>query len=87
MIAGCASQQFNQSPKHLAIEQAFFKCDKCHSLEGGIYGKGPLKKLHSDRSDSCIHDWQRIRKAEFRQYGKDWNGIVWLEEIPFWSND
>lgn len=66
------------------IEQAYFKCEKCRSIEGGIYGKGPLIELHSDDARSCVHGWRRIPKSEFRQPGEQWHQADWSDAIDFW---
>lgn len=74
-------------PEHKIIEMAFFKCEKCRSLEGGIYGKGPFKSLRSPDAKACVHDWQPIDMAEFKQLGTEWRGVDWAREIPFWSEN
>lgn len=67
------------------IEMAFFKCEKCRSLEGGIYGKGPFKSLRSPDAKACVHDWQPIDMVEFKKLGTEWRGVDWTKEIPFWN--
>jgi hypothetical protein len=69
------------------IEMAFFKCEKCKSLEGGIYGKGPFQSLHTPTAKTCVHDWRSIDRAEFKFLGTEWQGIDWTKEIPFWSSE
>jgi len=85
LVAGCSGSISNRPPQHLMIECAYFKCEKCKSLEGGIYGKGPFKSLHSSGAVKCWHDWQRIDRKEFKILGTAWCGIDWCKEIPFWS--
>ena len=54
---------FNRKPKSkYMIFVGYYKCEKCRSLEGGIYGKGPMKILHSKKSIWCIHKWEEINK-------------------------
>ncbi len=77
----------DRPPEHKAIEMAFFKCEKCKSLEGGIYGKGPFKSLRSPQAKSCVHKWEKIGKEEFRMLGTKWQGIDWTKEIPFWNTE
>lgn len=86
LLVGCIGFQTDRPPEHLMIEMAFFKCEKCHSLEGGIYGKGPFKSLHSPTAKACVHEWRKISRAEFRMLGTRWDGIDWQSEIPFWSS-
>jgi len=69
------------------IEMAFFKCEKCRSLEGGIYGKGPFKSLHALEAKTCVHEWRSIRRAEFKALGTEWLGIDWTKEISFWNSE
>lgn len=85
LLIGCAGCQTDRPPEHMMIEVAFFKCEKCKSLEGGIYGKGPFKSLHSTQASRCVHEWQRIDREEFKALGTKWSGIDWAAEIPFWS--
>lgn len=67
------------------IEMAFFKCEKCQSLEGGIYGKGPFKSMHSLDAKSCVHNWQIVNMVEFKRLGTEWRGVDWTKETPFWN--
>ena len=83
-LSGCFSK-YNRPPEHKMIEMAFFKCEKCQSIEGGIYGKGPFKSLHSEKAEHCIHNWIRIEKEEFKKLGTEWKGVDWSGETPFWT--
>lgn len=87
LLIGCVDEKTNQPPEHQMIEQAYFKCERCKSIEGGIYGKGPFKKLHSKEAERCIHDWVRIDKEEFRKLGAQWYRVKWEDEIPWWTNE
>jgi hypothetical protein len=87
LAAGCAGCRTDRPPDHKMIEMAFFKCEKCHSLEGGIYGKGPFKSLRSPEAKTCVHDWQAIDMAQFKELGSEWRGADWTKEIPFWNSD
>lgn len=84
LVTGCRG---GREPKHATIEQAYFKCGTCRSLEGGNYGKGPFKRMHSQRASSCMHDWERISREDFKDLGTQWQSIDWEKEIPFWSRD
>jgi hypothetical protein len=85
LALSCSGCWTDRTPKHMMVEMAFFKCEKCHSLEGGVYGKGPTKFLHSPEAKNCVHNWQRISKEEFKRLATEWQGIDWQCEIPFWS--
>lgn len=87
VLTGCVGCRTDRPPKHKMIEMAFFKCEKCRSLEGGIYGKGPFKSLHADQAKACVHNWQSIDMKEFKALGTEWKGIDWTKEIPFWNSD
>ena len=60
LVSGYAGCRRDRPPEHKMIEMAFFKCEQCRSLEGGIYGKGPFKSLHSADAKACVHNWQPI---------------------------
>lgn len=81
---GCKT---GQPPEHMMIERAYFKCEKCKSLEGGIYGKGPLKYMHSPKSMECVHDWQRIEKDKFEKLSVEWYDRSCNEKIPLEEAD
>ena len=85
VIAGGAGCQVDRPPEHKMIEMAFFKCEKCRSLEGGIYDKGPFKSLRTPEAKECVHDWRSISMTEFKALGTTWRGIDWTKEIPFWN--
>ena len=82
-LCGCA--RYNQPPKTMMIEQAFFACSKCGSLDGGVYGKGPVKSFWTKAASHCIHDWQPISKGEFEFLATERFGVDWSKEIPYWS--
>jgi hypothetical protein len=86
LVCGCASIEMNRSPEYKAIEQAFFKCSRCKSLEGGIYGKGPFKTFRSAKADACVHCWERVTMVEFKQLASEWFGASWDDEILYWSS-
>jgi len=85
LVTGCAGCRTDRAPEHKMIEMAFFKCEKCRSLEGGIYGKGPFKSLRTPEAKACVHDWQAIGMGEFKRLGTEWRGTDWTKEIPFWN--
>src|SRR5262245_4949133 len=69
------------------ITHEYFVCAKCRSLDGGIYGKGPHKRLRTAAGSRCIHNWRPITRAEFKNQAIEQFGIDWSQEIPFWSED
>ena len=87
LVVGCAGCYTDRPPEHKMIEMAFFKCEKCRSIEGGIYGKGPFKSFHSEDAKTCVHNWQKVSRKEFKNLGTTWAGIDWTKEIPFWSRE
>ena len=87
LLVGCSGCRTDRPPEHMMIEMAFFKCEKCKSLEGGIYGKGPFKSLHTPQAQKCVHDWQRIKMEEFKALATKWQGVEWSGEIPFWTTE
>ena len=63
----------------------YFKCEKCHAMEGGIYGKGPLKRYRTSTSRGCRHNWERISRSEFKLLASQWHGEVWRNYTSgFW---
>ena len=55
----------NQSPWRVGIYEAYYECNNCKSLAGGIFGKEPTKWLILNKN--CIHEWQAIYKLEFER--------------------
>jgi hypothetical protein len=66
-LAGCLGPG---RPPHAVlppIAEEYFACDKCGSLHGGIYGKGPLASFATPGAAQCWHRWQPISRADFQQ--------------------
>ena len=87
LLTGCVDLHTNRPPDHKMIEMAFFTCEKCRSLEGGIYGKGPFKSYHTTEARTCIHQWQVITMDEFKALATERAAIDWSREIPFWRSE
>jgi len=85
LLIGCYGCRTDRPPEHMMIEMAFFKCEKCRSLEGGIYGKDLVRSLHTPQAKRCVHDWQRVSRDEFKTLATEWQGVNWSADIPFWS--
>jgi hypothetical protein len=61
------------------IAEEYYACEKCDSLDGGTYGKGPNRRFRTETGGWCVHRWQPIDRAEFRRqaaerFGTDWPG-------------
>lgn len=67
------------------IAHEYHVCDKCGSLDGGVYGKGPHKRMQSDSGGWCAHRWQSINRAEFKGRASRQFGVDWSREAQFWS--
>jgi len=65
----------------------YYACDKCGSLDGGIYGKGPHKRLRSESGHWCVHRWHELSRAEFKQRAADQFGVDWFREGFWWSKE
>ena len=94
LILGCSLPLFlplrwfrpraNQPPPAALIEQAYFACDKCGTLSGGIFGKGPTKRLDGPGRKTCVHAWKRVTREEFKRRATQVYGVNWEKEIPYW---
>ena len=76
----------HRDPPHRMVEQSYFKCEASRSLVGGIWGKGPFKRMGPE-SACRKSDWVKIEKKAFRELATEWHGVDWSKEIPFWSRD
>jgi hypothetical protein len=86
VVALCVGCRPDRPPSHRSVECAFFYCAKCDSLDGGIYGKGPVKSLRSATAERCRHEWGRLSREQFKELSKDNFGIDWSKESPWWSS-
>lgn len=88
-IAGCYLFDTNVPPfgKVPPIQESYYVCPHCGSLDGGIYGKGPTKQLRTEHGKECIHQWQPILKQEFLNLGVEGFKIDWSKEPPFWTRE
>jgi hypothetical protein len=80
---GCAGR-YDRSPSKGAIYEGYHTCPKCDSLEGGIFGKGPIREFRSEAAERCIHDWQMVSRLRFQSLATEQFGKDWSSEIPFW---
>lgn len=66
---------------------AYHACDKCGSLQGGIYNKGPFKRFPGPEKASCQHEWREIVRDEFKELASQNHGVDWSQESAmFWKN-
>lgn len=65
------------------IAEEYHRCEKCGSLNGGIYGKGPLASFEATGAASCWHRWHQISKAEFQKQAKENFADEWSKTSPF----
>jgi hypothetical protein len=63
------------------VYEGYFKCESRKSLEGGIYGKGPLKEF----GPRYCRGWVMIDRKEFKQLATKWCGVNWQHEIDWWQ--
>ena len=67
------------------IVQEYWACSKCGSLDGGIYGKGPLVHFRTQHGATCVHKWVRITREDFLHRASSEFGKDWTKEMPFWQ--
>lgn len=69
------------------IVQQYHVCDKCGSLDGGNYGKGPTRSFRSETSYTCLHQWRKISRKDFKGMATEQFQVDWSVENPFWAED
>jgi len=74
-----------EQPPHTAIEEAYFECTASQSLQGGIFGKGPLRKFGPQPGACSAKQWQRVSREQFKERATQWYGANWEAEIPFFK--
>lgn len=81
-------QARKQPPAYGLIIQKYYACHEHKNLEGGIFGKGPLKRLNGKgkRPWCWRSEWKEIDRATFMRLATKWYGIDWSNEIEFWKN-
>ena len=76
-----------ERPPHIMIEEAYFSCSASRSLQGGIFGKGPLRKFGPEPGDCSAKQWQRITRTQFKALAEQWYGVDWSADVRFFSED
>ncbi len=78
-----------QPPAHALIIEKYYVCREHKILQGGIFGKGPIRKFtKADSKTWCWrNDWEEIDRKTFKNLATEWYGINWAEEPPYWSRN
>ncbi|QDT43602.1 hypothetical protein Pan241w_37040 [Gimesia alba] len=86
LVSSCVSKLDRPPERDGYVVQAYHFCEKCESLQGGIYEKGPFKKFSSDQRKECVHEWQEISRDRFMQLAVDLHAVDWSKEPGhFWN--
>jgi len=75
-----------ERPPYAKIEEAYFVCMPSRTLQGGIFGKGPIRKFGPQPGECASAAWQRISREQFKDLAVQWYSIDWEREIPFFSS-
>jgi len=82
-LAGCVGPG---RPPHAflpPISEEYFICEKCGSLHGGIYGKGPLVSFLTPDASKCWHSWHQVPMAEFQKIAAQRFPAEWEKASDF----
>src|SRR6476469_9099772 len=87
LAAGCIGPGRHPHGFLPPIAEEYYRCEKCGSLHGGIYGKGPLASFATKAAASCWHRWSRISKTEFQKqaaadFPAAWAQTAWYIKSP-----
>jgi hypothetical protein len=74
-------------PPHKMIEEAYFACATSRTLQGGIFGKGPLRKFGPQPGACSTEQWRRISRDEFKSLASEWHKIDWSTDMPFFKEN
>jgi hypothetical protein len=72
-------------PPALLAEEAYFECPASRSLQGGVFGKGPVRRFGPSPATCSGNGWQRITREDFKAKATRWYGKDWEAEIPFFK--
>jgi hypothetical protein len=84
MLPGWPFSRKDRSPPTGVIDHAYFYCEKCDSLIGGVFGKGPVKHFDGPNKRKCVHTWKKITKTEFKALSGKLYGVDWANEHDWW---
>ena len=76
-----------EPPPHNMIEEAYFLCSASRTLEGGIFGKGPLRKFGPQPGQCKAAEWRPITRTEFKALATQWYTVDWSRDIEFFRED
>jgi len=79
-LCGCSSQRDRAPIRDSYVVRAYHYCEKCGSLQGGVYEKGPFKTFSSPDRNQCVHAWQEISRERFMQLATQLHGMDWSQE-------
>lgn len=66
--------------------EVFFRCGKCASLEGGIYGRGPFERLRTTKAGWCRHAWKTVTALEFMRFAQETFSFQLEARNPWWAS-
>ena len=62
LLSSCASKRDRAPERAGYVVHAYHYCEKCQSLQGGIYEKGPFRTFPGENKKDCIHEWQECKR-------------------------
>jgi hypothetical protein len=85
--ASCASPRDQPPRREGYIVHAYHHCEKCGTVQGGIYEKGPFKQFPGPDKESCRHEWREISREEFKRLAAEDHRVDWSQEpAMFWKD-
>lgn|SRR5690606_12619685 len=77
-----------QPPAYVTISVKYYVCRNKKALHGGIFGKGPTKRLFPENARQwCWRwEWEEIGAEQFKRLATEWYGINWSEEPDWWRS-
>lgn len=88
VLAGCSLLPDRPPKRDGFCVYAFYACEKCGSVEGGISQKGPYKRFSGPGRGWCRHEWTEIPRSRFEELATERYGVDWsADPMPFWNHD
>ena len=85
LSASCMTMRDRLPKREYLVGVAYHHCPKCHSLNGGIYGKGPNKQFDGVEKRKCRHEWEEVTKERFMELATEFHNVDWAKETAiFW---
>jgi hypothetical protein len=89
MFAACMTTR-DQPPRHTGIIGSdYHYCPHCHSLYGGMFGKGPdyaKARINGANRQSCRHEWQEVTKDRFKELAAEHHDRHLEAEGGYWAH-